>query len=186
VSTTGFIQSRELGIDNPDSKAHSALGYEFISWALKAIPFRTEDVVFLDYGCGKGRVLAAAATWPFRKVLGVEISGQLVEVARANLARMKHRRTAAIEVHHGDAAQFAIPDDVNVIFFFNPFVNQTLADVVDRIERSLWARPRDLFVIYFNHGEFDQRVQGRFWLRKVHETSFCGLYRSTASIVLNG
>jgi len=180
VSTTGFIEPRDLGIESPDSMAHSPLGYEYIFWALRAIPVPAADVVFLDYGSGKGRVLVAAATFPFRKVLGVEISEQLVAAARGNLAHMKHRRAAHVAVHHSDAARFPVPDDVNVIFFFNPFTGQTLTDVVNRIERSIRACPRDLLIIYFNHGEFDKRVQGQSWLRKVHEASFCGLYRASA------
>jgi SAM-dependent methyltransferase len=178
VSTMGFIQPRDLGIENPDSMAHSPLGYEFIFWALQAIPFAPADVVFLDYGSGKGRVLAAAAAHPFRRVIGVELSPLLVEIARQNLAQMKRRRAAAVEVHCGDAAKFELPADVNVIFLFNPFAGGTLTEVVDRMERSFSSHPRDLFVISFNHDEFDLRVRGRAWLKKVHETSLSGLYRA--------
>jgi SAM-dependent methyltransferase len=185
VSTAGFIEARDLGIENPDSMAHSPLGYEYIFWALRAIPFPAADVVFLDYGSGKGRVLVAASTLPFRKVLGVEISERLVDIARGNLAHMKHRRAANVEVHHGDAALFPVPDDVNVVFFFNPFAGQTLTDVVHRIEQSLRSCPRDLFIIFFNHGEFDQRAQGQPWLRKVHETTVCGMYRAMQPAALN-
>jgi SAM-dependent methyltransferase len=178
VSTAGFMEPQELGIDNPDSMAYSALGYEYIFWALPTIPFPPSEVVFLDYGSGKGRVLAAAAALPFRKVMGVEVSERLAGIARHNLARMKQRRAAHVEVHVSDAAMFPVPDDSNVIFFFNPFDGRTLTDVVHRIHQSYCSHPRDLFVIFFNHGEFDKRVQGQPWLRKVHETSFCGLYRS--------
>ena len=178
VSTAGFIEPRELGVENPDSMAHSALGYEYIFWALPAIPLPASEVVFLDYGAGKGRVLVAAATLPFREIMGVEISERLAEIARRNLARMRGRRTAHVEVHVADAAMFPVPDDANVIFFFNPFAGETLTEVVHRIHRSYCSHPRDLFVIFFNHGEFDKRVQGQDWLRKVYETSFCGLYRS--------
>lgn len=186
VSTTGFVEARDLGIASPDSMAYSPLGYEYIFWALRAIPLPASEVVFLDYGSGKGRVLVAASTFPFHKVVGVEISEQLVETARGNLSHMKHRHAAHVEVHHCDAALFPIPDDVNVVFFFNPFAGQTLTDVADRIERSLGSRPRDLLIIFFNHGDFDKRVRGQSWLRKVHESPVCGMYRSTARIVLNG
>ena len=157
---------------------YSALEYEHILWALPAIPFPPAEVVFLDYGAGKGRALAAAATHPFRKVIGVEISETLVRIARRNLARMKHRRAAHVEVHLSDAAMFPVPADANVFFFFNPFAGETLREVVQRIHQSWCSHPRDLFVIFFEHGEFDQRLQGHPWLRKVHETSFCGLYRT--------
>jgi SAM-dependent methyltransferase len=184
VSTRGFIEPHELGIGNPDAMAHSPLGYEYIEWGLATIPFPPAEVVFLDYGAGKGRALIAAAARPFHKVVGVEISEGLTEAARRNLARMKHRRAAYVEVHLSDAALFPVPDDANVIFFFNPFAGETLTEVVRRIRQSYCSHPRDLFVIFFNHREFDERVEGQQqfdgqqWLRKVHETSFCGLYRS--------
>jgi SAM-dependent methyltransferase len=182
VSTRGLIQAPELGVANADAVGYSALEYEYLLWALPAIPFPAEEVVFVDYGAGKGRALAAAATHPFRKVIGVEISEELVEIARGNLARLKRRRAGYVEIHHADAAMFAVPDDANVFFFFNPFGGATLARVVERIEQSWMAHPRDLFFIYFNHGRFDECIEGRPWLRKVHETSFCGFYRLASAL----
>jgi SAM-dependent methyltransferase len=132
VSTTGFIEPEELGIENPDASAYGALGYEHLTRALPEIPFPDSQVVFLDYGAGKGRALVYAAARPFRKVIGVEISEDLVTIARQNLAQMNHRRAGQVEVHHSDAAAFPIPADVNVFFLFNSFVGQTLRDVVGR------------------------------------------------------
>jgi len=182
VSTRGLIQAPELGVANADAVGYSALEYEYLLWALPAIPFPAEEVVFVDYGAGKGRALAAAATHPFRKVIGVEISEELVEIARGNLARLKRRRAECVEIHHADAAMFAVPNDANVFFFFNPFGGATLARVVERIWESWMAHPRDLFFIYFNHGRFDECIEGRPWLRKVHETSFCGFYRLASAL----
>jgi len=181
VSTGGLIQPAELGVENADAVGYKALEYEYLLWALPAIPFPAEDVVFVDYGAGKGRALAAAAAHPFRRVIGVEISGELVEIGRRNLAR-KRRRARHVEIHHADAAAFAVPDDANVFFFFNPFGGATLAGVVEQIRQSWIAHPRDLFVIYFNHGRFDECIEGQTWLRKVHETSFCGFYRLASAL----
>jgi len=178
VSTLGLIQSNDLGVENPDAMGYSALEYPHILWALQAIPFPAPDVVFIDYGAGKGRVLAVAATHPFQKVIGVEISETLARIARRNLGSMKHRRAAQVEFHCCDAASFPVPDDGNVFFFFNPFIGVTLSEVIHRIHRSWCSHPRDLFVIFFNHCEFDRCVQSHYWLRKVHETAFCGLYRA--------
>jgi len=177
VSTGGLIQAPELGAGNTDAVGYSALEYEYLLWALPAIPFAPDQVVFVDYGAGKGRALAAAAAHPFRKVIGVEISRELVEIARGNLGRMKRRRAGQVEIHHADAAVFQVPDDANVFFFFNPFGGATLARVVERLRESWTAHPRELFFIYFNHGRFDECIEGQSWLRKVYETSFCGFYR---------
>lgn len=176
ISTRGLIEARDLGLANADSKGYSALEYQFLQWVFPLIPFDPADVVFLDYGAGKGRALAVAAARPFRKVIGVEISEDLARIARNNLARMKHRRAGQVEVHCCDAAFFPVPADANVYFFFNPFAGETLAQVIRRIHQSWCGHPRDLFVIFFNHREFDQYIQGQTWLQKVHETVFCGLF----------
>lgn len=178
IATRGLIESRDLGIEKTDAMGYSALEYPYILWALQTIPFPARDVVFVDYGAGKGRALAVAATHPFRKVIGVEISESLAGIARRNLASMRNRRAAHVEVCCLDAASFAVPDDGNVFFFFNPFTGATLNRVIRRIYESWCSHPRDLFVIFFEHHEFDECVQGYNWLRKIHETALCGLYRS--------
>jgi len=182
VSTGGLIQPRDHGVENRDAIGYSALEYEYLLWALPAIPFAPGNVVFVDYGAGKGRALAAAAMHPFQKVIGVEISGALVEIARRNLARLKRRCAGQVEIHHADAAAFPVPDDANVFFFFNPFAGATLARVVERIQQSWTAHPRDMFFIYFDHGAFDRCLEGQPWLQKVHETSFCGFYRLASAL----
>jgi hypothetical protein len=160
---------------------YSALEYPHLLSALQAIPFPPTDVVLVDYGAGKGRALAAAATRPFQKVIGVEISEVLANAACRNLGSMRHRRAARVEVHCFDAASFPVPEDGNVFFFFNPFTGATLSEVIHRIHQFWCSNPRDLFVIFFNHREFDQRVQSHYWLRKVHESAICGLYRAIGS-----
>jgi len=178
VATLGLIESDDLGVENADAMGYSALEYPHIFWALKVIPIPPADVVFVDYGAGKGRVLAAAAAHPFQKVIGVEISKALAGIARRNIGSMKQRRVAHVEVYCLDAASFPVPDDGNVFFFFNPFIGATLSELIDRIHRSWSSHPRDLFVIFFNHREFDLCVQNHNWLQKVHETAICGLYRT--------
>ena len=44
--------------------------------------------VFLDIGCGMGRaVYQAAANYPFKRVIGVELSHELTQAARRNIER---------------------------------------------------------------------------------------------------
>src|SRR5450631_2805628 len=99
VATLGLIESNDLGVENADAIGYSALEYPYIFWALKAIPILPADVVFIDYGAGKGRVLAAAAAHPFQKVIGVEISEALAGIARRNVGSMKQRCAAHVEVY---------------------------------------------------------------------------------------
>src|SRR5262245_48343466 len=71
VSTAGWIQPAELGVVSPDALPYGPIGYQHIFWAFRKIPFPAEEVVFMDYGCGKGRAVIAAASMPFKRVIGV-------------------------------------------------------------------------------------------------------------------
>src|SRR3984957_17090364 len=41
---------------------------------------------FVDLGSGKGRALLLASDYPFREIIGVELSPELDQIARANIA----------------------------------------------------------------------------------------------------
>lgn len=110
----------------------------------------TAEGTFLDIGCGKGRTLILAAEYGFKRVVGVEFSALLCGIAESNLARyLRHSsRGTAFQVINADAAEYPIPDDVSVIFMFNPFDAVVMARVMRSLAASLQRRPRDLHVIY--------------------------------------
>jgi SAM-dependent methyltransferase len=115
---------------------------------LHQVPLDWESSVFLDYGAGKGRALILAAQHGFRKAIGVELSDELCVAARKNI-EIYHRRhrASAIEVHCGDAADFDVPGEVDVAYFFNAFDAEVMLATVDRISKSLCRFPREFYVI---------------------------------------
>lgn len=128
--------------------------YEPLCYACIDAAFRriTPDdrAVFLDYGCGRGRIVAVAATHPFGKVIGVELNAELCAAARLNLQRLRGRRCQLWEVVESDATEFAVPEEVTVVFLFNPFLGEILEHVVNRVEQSLTSKPRLLSLFYVN------------------------------------
>lgn len=126
--------------------------------ATKASPFmklvkRLElpvEGVFVDFGSGKGRALMLAAKYGFRKIVGIEFSGELCEIARRNLQSFlkKCPSKSAIEVIELDATQYAFRDDETVIFMFDPFNAPVLRQVMSNLAASLERRPRKLWLIY--------------------------------------
>jgi SAM-dependent methyltransferase len=105
---------------------------------------------FIDYGCGKGRVVLLAAQHGFRSVSGVEHSPELVAEANMNVAIAQARRDniGEIAIHQGDAAQWAFPDDASVAFFYNPFELPVVERVLDNIDRSIEVAPRSVVVVF--------------------------------------
>jgi precorrin-6B methylase 2 len=105
--------------------------------------------VFVDFGSGKGRMVYQAARFPFGRVIGVEISEKLCEVARENIAaRTEKLKCTDVQLVTMDAAEFAVPDDVTYVYFYHPFGGETFKAVVANIVQSLERRPRRLTVIY--------------------------------------
>lgn len=89
--------------------------------------------VFMDIGCGKGRALAVAAGFPFKRLVGVDLIGRHIEVTRSNLQRMGVFEAQLIE---GNALTLPFPDDVSVCFLFKPFPEEVILDCIRRLNDS--------------------------------------------------
>lgn len=145
----------ELGFEDGDAHEYVPMGYTAIASALKCVPIPEQDVSFIDYGSGMGRAVAVAASFAFKRVRGVELSDRLNDVAKQNVARMKLRKAQYVELIRADATSFALPTDVNVIYFYNPFGGETLRRTVENILTSYRSSPRCMYVLYFNKDRFD-------------------------------
>lgn len=159
---------RRLGIDaagmhSPDELSlkgeNAAYAVEYFAtptWIFRrlvdSLPIDPWHFVFVDYGCGKGRVLALAAERPFLRVEGVELSEDLHRAAESNIAKAQRNGAlrAPVVVHHRDATEYELPREPLVIYLFNPFGEQVIARVLDKIEASLRDTPRDAYVVYVN------------------------------------
>lgn len=155
----------ELGVDAPGRVRYEPSGWLDLRRVLRARDV-TPDDVFLDLGSGKGRVVLQAAAYPFRRVIGVELSPELQEVAAANVAaRRESLRCRDVELVTADATQFVVPDDVTVVYLYNPFRGEVFASVVERLLESLDRAPRPLRVIYRTPLEEETLLRsGRFKL----------------------
>lgn len=105
----------------------------------------------LDFGCGKGRVLAVAAFYGFTKITGIDFAKELCEEARKNIAPIQQKFPEKIfNVIHANAVDYKIEIDTNVFFFFNPFDEVVMLAVVKNILASLKENPREVYVVYLN------------------------------------
>jgi cyclopropane fatty-acyl-phospholipid synthase-like methyltransferase len=173
-----------------DSIDYMPIPYRHLARMLSKVDMG-KDCVFLDYGCGMGRVVTVAATYPIRRVIGVELSHEMAAAARQNLARARDVKCRNVEFVEQNAADFEVPDDVSVIHFYNPFIGETLARVVDRIRDSIKRRPRTIQIIFFNHGHFDRIVGDCGWVRNTFSDQFYphyggALYETVASAIEPG
>jgi 16S rRNA G966 N2-methylase RsmD len=166
VRTAGDYEAGELGLN-----VHCCLGYRPAGWmSLRRIlsPCEVTDRdVFVDLGSGMGRVVLQATRYPFRKVIGVEISETLHDIALENIDRNRRRpRCLDIELVHADVLKYELPDDVTVVFLYNPFQGEVFATVIERLVQSVERNPRQLRIIYANPVE-EQLLLGTGRIRQV-------------------
>jgi SAM-dependent methyltransferase len=108
------------------------------------------DCNFVDIGSGKGRVLLIASQYGFRKVVGIEFSGELCAVARKNaeLFFQAAKPLSSIEVIEADATKYHFQAEDRVLFMYNPFDAFIMAKVLEKIRGSLEENPRRIWLIY--------------------------------------
>lgn len=100
----------------------------------------------LDVGCGKGVVLKEAASYPFTEIAGIEIQPKLAHRANQNFRRLGlQKRLTCLEA---DAVSFEDYGKYDTFFFFNPFSEIILEQVLDKIKDQ--RKNRVTTVIYHN------------------------------------
>jgi SAM-dependent methyltransferase len=150
VRTSGDIALEELGIAADGRVMYRPAGWLLLRRILPPDAVTTDDV-FLDIGSGMGRAVLLAAAYPFRRVIGVELSTELVDVARDNVDRCRARlRCKDVVLVNADAVEYEIPDDVTVVFMNNPVRGASFAAVVERVLDSYDRRPRTMRIVYAN------------------------------------
>ena len=148
IKTEDLVEVDELGYGT-DYNGYEPINYHSFDVAMHHIDIDPRKSVFLDYGCGKGRAVVLAATHPFRKVIGVEMSAELCAIAENNVQRARKKlKCKDIELVNADATSYELPPEVTVIFLWNSFTGHVLDAVLKQIGQSLVRSYRKLKLIY--------------------------------------
>lgn len=157
------------------------------AWDALGAVLRPSDVepneVFLDLGSGTGRVVVlAAARYPFRKVIGVEVSHALHGVAARNIELNRHRLSChEVQLVNRDVINYQIPRDVTVAYMYNPFTGPLFDLVIGKLIQSVDEHPRRLRLVYYFPNERGRLLDtGR---AKLIKSAFAGGDRSVQSEV---
>jgi SAM-dependent methyltransferase len=178
---TGGLIPVPAALNAPGRVEYSPIAYRHLLPILARLPAGEEDV-FLDYGCGLGRVLVAAARRNYRSVIGVELVPEFADAARENVRRARGLQCRDVRVIEADATTFALPDCVTVLHFYNPFRGPVLDAVLRKVRESLDRSPRVIHTLYFNRDDFHRAAAGCPWIEVLDETRLsnpvvgCGLY----------
>lgn len=163
IATQGHFEPEELGFTSEHRTRYQPSNWLVLRRILPPREVGADDV-FIDLGSGMGRVVfQAAKAYEFRRVIGVELSEQLHAIAEENLVRNRPRlRCRDIHLVASDVLEYEIPEDVTVVYLFNPFTGPVFQDVVDRLVASVANNPRPLRVIYFHPVEEHRLLSAGF------------------------
>ncbi len=107
---------------------------------IEALAPAPEEFEFIDIGSGKGKALMVAATYPFRRVRGIEILPALHAAAEENLRSFKsagHVQCADVSSVCGDALQIADLSGDVLVLLFNALPPDPMRAFVERLGQEL-------------------------------------------------
>lgn len=107
------------------------------------------DGVFVDVGCGKGRILLLAAEYGFERIVGLEISPQLCQIAERNVNAFRQRTNNACSVNVvcTNILHYQLKGDESVFFLYSPFDHPVTKGFLDLLRKSIDDHPRTLHLI---------------------------------------
>ncbi len=187
TDTAGAVEVGELGIGD-DVRRGQAIRYlpspaRVTRWMLAHVDVDHATRTFVDLGCGKGRVLLVAAEYPFRRVIGVDISSELSTIARRNVERFRgaSQRCAEVDVVTTDVTAYEFPDGDLLIHLYHPFEPEVTETVLHRLQIALDSAPRRVTIAYLAYTAAVEPVRAVFarfpsWHEIRYEQSVRGHY----------
>ena len=140
--------------------------------ALRKVGASDRDV-FVELGCGTGRVVHQAAKWPLKRVIGVEIIPEVAHLAQSLVvAHRRKYRCRSVEIVTCDAARFRVPDDLTIAYHAYGFPEETLDTVLRNLIESIDSRPRRMRLICYRLSRGTAQVLGTGRFRLLPDLSF--------------
>jgi SAM-dependent methyltransferase len=175
INTIKIDRLHKLKIES-DNLVHSSI-YQGANYFVleKAFDFLESENInknIVDFGCGKGRVMAVAAFYGFKNITGIDFSPELCDAAEKNTASIKAKFPSTnFSVICLDAVNYKIEKDTRVFFFFNPFDEVVMLAVAKNMLASSKENPRKIYIVYVNplHKEIFQSAgfQEEYYLKKM-------------------
>jgi SAM-dependent methyltransferase len=171
IDTSRPVDLADFGLAEDGRIPYVPSAWRSLPSALRRVPLRADDV-FLDLGSGKGRIVIQAAGRAFKRVIGVELSPELNAIAKGNLeASRASLRCQDVELIEADIAGFRVPDDVTVVYAYNPVRGELFEAAMRALIASYDRNPRPLHLLYRYPREHDRlEASGRFQLLTILTT----------------
>ncbi|MBN2544208.1 MAG: class I SAM-dependent methyltransferase [Spirochaetes bacterium] len=129
---------------------YSPAPFLFLRQSFNFIKKEIKGKIFIDAGCGAGRVLLHAMDYPFSKIYGVDMSKYLTDIAQDNVnkyRKCRKKQMPEVEVIQSDILKFKIPDEPLVLFLFDPFNDEITEKFIDKLVKE---NKKEIHVIYLS------------------------------------
>lgn len=130
---------------------YQATNYYIIEKAFDFLINESANNYLVDFGSGKGRIMVVAAYYGFKNITGIDFSQSLCNEAEINIERIKSLFPSTdFQIICDDAVNYSIKNEDNVFFFFNPFDEVVMLQVVKNILASWRKNEKKIYIIYIN------------------------------------
>lgn len=146
------LQHQKIKSENvKHASIYQGTNYFLIEKAFSFLKKENANFHLVDFGCGKGRIMVVAAYYGFKKITGVDFSQSLCNEAEINIEKIKPLFPSVdFKIICDDAVNYSIKNEDTVFFFFNPFDEVVMLQVVKNILASLKKNPRKIYIVYVN------------------------------------
>lgn len=144
---------------------YTPLPYPMIFKMLKCLKMKPTDV-FVDIGCGKGRVVCCACRLPIKKVVAIELNTVLLAQTVNNVTKVRSRK-CSVEPVAISAEQYDY-SGATVVYLYNPFNARLTELAMEKLFVSYSKSPRPIQVVYANPVH-EHALHRNNWLEKYHE-----------------
>jgi SAM-dependent methyltransferase len=152
TSLIDYLNGEKINSNNLNhASIYQGSNYYLIEKAFEFLKDQNVNTSITDFGCGKGRVLVVAAHYGFTMITGVDFAPLLCGEAERNIDKVKTLfSSSSLKIVCEDAVNYKVQKDTNVFFFFNPFDEVVMLQVVKNILSSLKENDRKIYVVYIN------------------------------------
>jgi SAM-dependent methyltransferase len=159
-----IVHPEEVGLDGATAFRSSPSGDRYLADVIGSLGITCRDSI-IDIGCGKGSAMRTMLDFPFARVDGIELSGEIGRIAASNMTKLK---AANARVIVGDAASFTGYGSYNMLYFYNPFPDCVMSAVLDRVVTAR-GRLQEETVLIYNNPLCHELIAGHGFFRKVQE-----------------
>lgn len=182
VETAARVPFHALGVDHAShANEYTPVPAKGLWRALRQLPINYPEWDFVDLGAGKGRALLVASQFPFKKIIGVELSGDLCAIARQNVSRYRDPTQACFDLTLtvADAQTYQMSGAKAVLCMFDPFDDTAaMEQVLRNVETWLNSGDRELYLVYW-HPRLAEVFKQFPALKLVQATSQYSLYKGS-------